>query len=159
MQTLVADCAGLPALARIVETTSARVQTHAVVEVPDADHRVDLPGAAKVTWVSAGNGHGPSLLEEVVRSLPLPDDAGYVWVAGESTALRGVRRHLRRELGLAPSAYKAVGYWIEKAETWRERYAALDVQTRASLEQLWTSERPEEDIELEYDDRLSELGL
>ena len=32
---------------------------------------------------------------------------------------------LRRELGLAPSAYKAVGYWIEKAETWRERYAAL----------------------------------
>ena len=158
-QILVSDCAGLPALARILETTPASVRTRVVVEVPDEEHRLELPGTAEVTWVHGGNGHGPSRLEDVIGALPRPGSDGYVWVAGESRALRGVRKYLRRELDLPATAYKTVGYWIEDGEGWKARYAALDDTTRQSLELLWHSGRPEDEIEEEYDDRLTSLGL
>jgi NADPH-dependent ferric siderophore reductase len=158
-QVLVADCSSLPALARLVEQARVRgVRTRAVVEVPGPGHEIDLPGC-EVTWVHGGNGHGPSRLPEVVRSLTRPSGAGHVWVAGESKALRAVRRHLRHDLGLPASAYRSVGYWIEDAELWRSRYDALDDGTRGALEALWLSDRDEEDIEDEYDERLTALGL
>ncbi len=161
-QVLVADCAGLPALCRILENTPDEVSNRVVVEVPDEHHHTGLPAhpRVEVTWVHGGNGHRPSHLDEVVRALARPDDpGGYVWVAGESKALRGVRRYLRRELGLPASAYKAVGYWIEHAEEWQTRYDALDDSTRSTLEALWQQDRAEEEIEEEYDERLAALGL
>jgi len=157
-QLLVADTAALPALARIVEQTPDGVRTRAVVEVAGPEHRLDLPGA-EVTWVYGGNGHGPSRLEDAIRSLPLPGEGGYVWVAGETKALRGVRKYLRREVGLPATAYKAIGYWIADAEQWYERYEGLDDETRASLEALWDEDRPEDELEDEYDERLTALGL
>lgn len=161
-QILVADCAGLPALSRILENTPDRVRNRVVVEVPDEQHHIELPAhpRVEVTWVHGGNGHRPSRLDEVVRSLARPDGSGgYVWVVGESKALRGVRRYLRHELGLPASAYKAVGYWIERAEEWQTRYDALDDHTRSRLEALWQQDRAEEEIEDEYDQRLTALGL
>ena len=161
-QILVADYAALPALARILEQTAPRVANRVVVEVPDAAHRIELPAHPRtdVTWVYGGNGHAPSRVDEVARSLPHPDSpGGYVWVAGETTTLRGVRRHLRHELGLPVTAYKAVGYWTERAEEWNARYEALDADTRAGIAALWDSGRAEEDIEDEYDARLTALGL
>jgi hypothetical protein len=116
-----------------------------------------------VTWVHGGNGHGPSRLEEIVRSLPHPgaDDAGrgYLWVAGETRVLRGVRKYLRKELGLPVTAYKAVGYWTDHAEDWNERYRSLDDATRDALTALWEADRELADIELEYDEKLTRLGL
>lgn len=162
-QILVTDCAGLPAAARLLETTAGAVRTRLVAEVPDPGHHLalDLPAGTEVTWVYGGNGHGPSRLEDVVRSLPRPEPGvGYLWVAGETRALRGVRRYLRRELGLPASAYKTVGYWTDGAERWRERYEALDPAVRSSLEALWTTTDAEpEDIEIQYDERLARLGL
>lgn len=158
-QVLVADCAGLPALARILETTPSTVRSRVVVEVPDDRHRVALPVGADVTWVTGGNGHGPSRLEEVVRSLPRPGPEGYVWVAGESRVLRGVRRYLRREVGLPASSYKTVGYWIEDGEAWAARYDGLDEETKRSLEAMWRWDLPEDEIEEAYGERLSALGL
>jgi NADPH-dependent ferric siderophore reductase len=161
-QVLVADCAGLPAAARLVASAPPQVRTRLVVEVPDEAHQVDLdgPDGTEVTWVHGGNGHGPSHLEDVVRSLRLPTDGvGYVWVAGETRVLRGVRRYLRRELGLPAGTYKAVGYWTDHAEEWRDRYAALDEDTRAALDAIWSSGEAEDEMELRYDQRLTELGL
>lgn len=79
---------------------------------------MELPAhpRAEVTWVYGGNGAVASRLEEIVRSLPRPDSVGYVWVAGETRVLRGVRRYLRHELKLPATAYKVVGYWTEHAE-------------------------------------------
>jgi NADPH-dependent ferric siderophore reductase len=161
-QVLVADCAGLPALARILEQTPDDVRTRAVIEVPGQEHRIDLPDHphAEVTWVYGGNGASPSQLAEVLRTMPASASSeGYLWVAGESRALRGARRHLRQGLGLPASRYKAVGYWIERGEEWSARYAALDEHTRWSLEALWEADRPEEEIESDYDERLTALGL
>lgn len=158
---LVADYAGLPAAARIAETTPDHVRVRLVVEIADDSHRIPIAARPnlEVTWLIGGNGHGPSRLEEVVRTLPRPAGVGYIWVAGESRVLRGVRRYLRKELGLPATAYKTVGYWIERAEQWRERYAALDEATKRELEALWSSGRDEQEIEDEYDERLARLGL
>ena len=133
-QVLVADCAALPALARVLEQTPPAVRNRVVVEVPGDEHRIDLPAHPR------HRGHlgprrqrrtGPAGWRRSSASLPHPDaPGGYVWVAGESRALRGVRRYLRRELGLPASRYKAVGYWIERAEEWNQRYDALDEVTR-----------------------------
>jgi NADPH-dependent ferric siderophore reductase len=161
-QVLVADCAALPAAARLLETAPAGVRTRAVLEVPDDAHRIelDVPPGAEVTWVHGGNGHEPSRLEDIVRSLPRPDGGtGYVWVAGETRVLRGVRKYLRRELGLPVTAYKAVGYWTDHAEDWMDRYRALDDDTRTTLEAMWADDGELADIELRYDEKLAELGL
>jgi NADPH-dependent ferric siderophore reductase len=160
-QFLVADCAGLPAAARLLESAPPGVRTRAVLEVPGPAHRLELTAGpeAEITWIYGGNGHGPSRLEQVVRSLPRPAGVGYVWVAGETRELRGVRKYLRRELGLPSSAYKAVGYWTGGAERWRDRYAALDAEVKQSLEALWAGDADQGEIEIEYDDRLARLGL
>jgi len=159
-QILLADDAGLPALARLLELTPAGVRSRVIVEVPDESHRIPLAGGADVTWLSGGNGATASHLEEALRSLPRPSGGvGYTWVAGESRTLRGIRRHLRHELGLAATQYKVVGYWTDHAEEWRARYEALDDATRRSLDALWASDRDEAEIEEEYDRRLVELGL
>jgi NADPH-dependent ferric siderophore reductase len=159
-QVLVADSAGLPALSRILEQTPPDVRNRVVVEVPDASHRIDLPDHpnTEVTWIDSAG--GPSRLDEAVRALPAPTEpGGYLWIAGESRVLRGVRKYLRRELGLPATRYKAVGYWIENGEDWSAQYAALDDSTRGALEALWATDRPEEEIEAEYDERLTALGL
>jgi NADPH-dependent ferric siderophore reductase len=160
-QILVADCAALPAAARLLELTPEPVRTRVVVEVPGPDHYLSLtaPVGTEITWVHGGNGHGPSRLEEIVRALPRPEGAGYIWVAGETKVLRGVRRYLRRELGLPSTAYKTVGYWTDGAERWRDRYAALDDAVKSDLDALWETGGDPAEIEIEYDERLARLGL
>ncbi|SDC96816.1 siderophore-interacting protein [Glycomyces harbinensis] len=160
-QVLLADNAGLPAALRLVELTPAHVRTRLVLEVAEESHKTDLPAhpLLETTWIVGGNGHGPSCLDEAARGLQLPDGIGYVWIAGETKTLRGARKHLRRDLGLPASAYKALGYWTADAERWRERFAALDEATRAELDAMWDSGDDPEDIADAYEDRLDSLGL
>ncbi|SHN48234.1 siderophore-interacting protein [Cryptosporangium aurantiacum] len=160
-QFLIADFAALPAAARLIENVPAGVRTRVVLEVPDAEHQIELAAGpdVEVTWIHGGNGHAPSRLEQCVRSLPRPDGVGYIWVAGETREMRGVRKYLRKELGLPSTAFKTVGYWTDGAERWREGYAALDAETKESLEALWSVDADLTDIEIQYDERLARLGL
>lgn len=160
-QVLVADYAGAPAALRIVESTPD-VPTRLILEIGSDADRLDVPDhpRCEVTWVTGGNGHGPSRLADIVRALPERAGVGYVWVAGETKELRAVRKLLRHERGLPSSAYKVIGYWTANAEEWRDRFEALDEDTRNALLALWEDEdRDEEEIEDEYEARLAELGL
>ncbi len=162
-QFLIADQAGLPAAGRLLAGTPSHLRTKVVIEVPDAEHRQPLPSGPhiEVTWIHGGNGHGPSRLDEVVRSAPAPGaDSGYIWVAGEAACLRAIRKYLRHELALPSHRYKVVGYWTFKAEEWNARYEALSPQVRDELLAMWSDDsRDEEEIEDEYIDRLERLGL
>lgn len=161
-QLLIADATGLPAAARLAETAPSGVRTRVVIEVAAPHDELDITTAEDVElhWVHGGNGHGPTRIEEILRASELPDGTGYVWVAGETKATRGVRKYLRHELRLAPSAYKVIGYWTENAEAWRERYEALDEDTRSRLMAMWDDDsRPTEDIEDDYEAALEKLGL
>jgi NADPH-dependent ferric siderophore reductase len=105
---LVGDLTGLPAMARIAESTSLPVRVWA--EVTD-DLSSYLPAGTDVTWVS-----GP--LSEVVKSVEWPPGEGYFWMAGESAQMRTIRKHLMRERKLPAAAYDVMGYW--RASTGRQ---------------------------------------
>lgn len=161
-QLLIADATGLPAAARLAENAPAGVRTRVVLEVSSPEDELDFSVAEGVElhWVHGGNGHAPTRIEEILRASELPSGPGYVWVAGETKATRGVRKHLRHELKLPASAYKVIGYWTENAEAWRERYDSLDEGTHARLMAMWDDDtRPAEDIEEAYEAELEKLGL
>ncbi|MFF0579003.1 siderophore-interacting protein [Streptosporangium saharense] len=157
-----ADATGLPALGRLVEQLPAHARAHAIVEVAHESHaqRIDAAADVTFTWLyGSGNGVAPSLLPEAVRGLPLPKGPGYVWAAGESTMLRGIRRHLRHGLGLPGHRYKIIGYWTHRAEEWQARYDALDEEVRARLDSVWESGGDEEEIRDEVERTLERAGL
>lgn len=54
-----------------------------------------------------------SPLEAALRELPLPDDLGelFVVIAGETNALRPIRRYFRHEVGLRRKQLVVDGYW------------------------------------------------
>ncbi|MCK2021687.1 siderophore-interacting protein [Microbacterium sp. kSW2-24] len=161
-QLLIADATGLPAAARLAENAPSGVRTRVVVEVATAEDELSLttPDGVELHWVHGGNGHGPTRIEEILRAAELPTGRGYVWVAGETKATRGVRKHLRHDLKLPATDYKVLGYWTENAEAWRERYESLDEGTHARLMAMWNDDgRSEEEIEDAYDAELEKLGL
>lgn len=164
-QVLACDLTGLPAAARILADRPAGVRTRVVVEIVDDGDRIDLGDGRdlEVTWVVGGNGHGPSRLGQIVRSIVddrLPLETGYVWVAGETVALRDVRKYLRRELRLSATHFKVVGYWTPIGD-WDERYAALPDSVQRELDAIWEDTENEEleDVQLRFESRLEQLGL
>ena len=112
-RVLVADETALPALAGILEQLPAAVHATVFVEVPDLrDIRpLPTPGAADITWIAPSPGDGPKSLLEALKIADLPYDADYAWVAGESSMIKSVRRHLVNAVGLPKSAISFQGYW------------------------------------------------
>jgi len=110
---LVGDLTALPAMARIAG--EAQLPTRIWAEVPDVDELADyLPGSAEVTWLA---GHGDRLAA-TVEALEWPQGEGYFWMAGESSQMRAIRKHLMRERQLPSHAYDVMGYW--RASTGRQ---------------------------------------
>jgi NADPH-dependent ferric siderophore reductase len=109
---LVGDLTAMPAMARILESTAVPTQVWA--EVPDdlpgylPDHRPG--GAARISWL-AQPGDGRSALASVVPDLTWPEGEGYFWMAGESSQMRAIRKHLMRDRRLPSTAYDVMGYW------------------------------------------------
>ncbi|WP_285034880.1 siderophore-interacting protein [Plantibacter sp. ME-Dv--P-095] len=164
-QVLVADLSGLPAVRRIVAQTPRGLRTRVVIEVPSEQDRIAFETSLDVlvTWVVGGNGHGPSALGRLVRSVVderLALDQGYVWVAGETVALRDARKYLRRELGLPATRFKVVGYWTPIA-AWDEKFAALPTDVQAELDAIWTAtdDAEPEDVQIRFEEQLDRLGL
>ncbi|MEU7003183.1 siderophore-interacting protein [Nonomuraea sp. NPDC046570] len=161
-QVLVSDATGLPALGRLVEALPAGTRAKAIVEVAEESHVQEIASAADVEFVwlyGSGNGIAPSRLPEAVRRLALPGGPGYIWVAGESLMLRGIRAYLRHELGLPGERYKVTGYWTHRAEEWQARFDALDDTLKARLESAWDGERDEQEVLDEVERMLEHVGL
>lgn len=116
---LIGDDTALPAIARRFEELPAAARAIAVIEVADADARIDFTGAAtlQIHWCYRGaTAANADTLLQAVRKLPLPDGEGYIWAAGESTAIRAVRQHLLSERGIDKSRLHASGYWKRGAQ-------------------------------------------
>lgn len=164
-QVLVADLTGVPAITRLLADTPTTVRTRVVIEVAsEADQCVlEVGPNTELTWVIGGNGHGPSMLGQIVRSVVderLNTETGYIWVAGETVALRDARKYLRRELGLPASRFKIVGYWTPIAD-WESKFAALGEDVQAELNSIWedAAEAEPEDVQVRFESRLDQLGL
>jgi len=135
---LVGDLTALPAMARIAE--SVGLPTRLWVEAPDPVAGY-LPAEADVQW-STPPGDGASSLAGVVEGIEWPEGEGYFWMAGESSQMRAIRKHLMREVKLPSSAYDVMGYWrggavrqpraVDPGPIWRAGKAA-----GKSDEQIW----------------------
>ncbi|PKO27264.1 MAG: NADPH-dependent ferric siderophore reductase [Betaproteobacteria bacterium HGW-Betaproteobacteria-9] len=105
---LVGDSSALPAIARRLEELPASATAWAIVQMPDAaDHRVlGHAGQRQPLWV----GDDAQCLD-AVRALTLPAGEGFVWCAGEATAMQVLRRVLLEEKGVDRHALRASAYW------------------------------------------------
>lgn len=114
-QLLVGDETALPAIAGVLRTLPAGVPTRVYVELPSAQDAQPLRISrdVHVTWMARPTGAVPgSLVTEAVSTATLPDvDATYAWLAGESSMVRRLRRHLVDSRGVAKSAITFSGYW------------------------------------------------
>ncbi|MEV3920435.1 siderophore-interacting protein [Actinomadura coerulea] len=100
------DLTALPAIAGNLAWLPAGTSAQVWIDVPDPGDRQDLPTAsgARVSWVTPGG------LLDAVRAASIPDGA-YAWIAGESAAVKALRRHLVNERGLDRRAVTFTGYW------------------------------------------------
>jgi NADPH-dependent ferric siderophore reductase len=124
-QLLVADLAGLPALARIIETMSAQARATAIVEVVDPSDLDYLPrrdNVELITLVGSGNGYGESRLDRAVERFEHPDGRGYCWFAAEAKASRAVRKHMRKQFGWKTDQCDIIGYWRFDGEAWAKKF-------------------------------------
>ncbi len=96
---LLCDLTGLPAAMRIVEEEPTKS--------PIAVHVVSL------TWhENRGRPALPTGLAEIAAAMTLPSRKGYIWIAGEATAVAASRRHFRENAGIERHRITAIGYWI-----------------------------------------------
>lgn len=104
---LVGDLTALPAVARIIETFPGLPVT-AWVETPDAP--VEGYVDADITWSTPPPG-AETATATIVESIDWPAGEGYFWMAGESSQMRAIRKHLMRAVRLPGAAYDVMGYW------------------------------------------------
>ena len=116
---ILGDETALPAIARWLEELPADARAQVFIEVADRDEEQPLtvPPGVQLTWLHRGGpAPGPrDLLLEAVTEAPWWPGTPFVWAAGEATALRPIRRHIREVRGVAPEFTDITGYWRRPA--------------------------------------------
>jgi NADPH-dependent ferric siderophore reductase len=110
------DETALPAITAIVESLPAGSRAIVFAEVASLTEVVPMSSAADVslTWLSrAGKpAVGGGLLREAIGRTAFPDGAPYAWLAGESSAVTDLRRHLVKERDIDKERVYFSGYWL-----------------------------------------------
>ncbi|GAA3233358.1 siderophore-interacting protein [Streptomyces sp. XM83C] len=112
------DATALPAASAILESLPAGLPARVWLEVPGAGDIQDLRTAAdaEITWLVRDGRHdgaevSPMALD-ALRAAGLPPAARpYAWIAGESSCVKALRRHLVGERGFDRRRVTFVGYW------------------------------------------------
>ncbi|MEI7035088.1 siderophore-interacting protein [Streptomyces pratensis] len=106
-----ADETALPAAAAALEWLPAGTPARVWLEVPRGEDQQALDTAAKarISWLARDEGAASGL--QAVRAAQLPEGTPYVWIAGEASGVRALRRHLVQERGFDRRRVTFVGYW------------------------------------------------
>ncbi|MFD5567250.1 siderophore-interacting protein [Streptomyces cadmiisoli] len=110
------DATAVPAVAAILESLPAGLPVRAWLEVHDPGDIQDLVTAAdaEVTWLvrDESGGEGSPMALAALEATPLPAaEHPYVWIAGESSCVKRLRRHFVAERGVDRRRVTFVGYW------------------------------------------------
>lgn len=112
---LIGDETAIPAIGRRLAELPKGKRVLAVIEteLPRAQLKFETHADLDIQWVrcSVDQADGTSALERVVSRLQLPDGEGFVWAAGEYSAIQGIRRYLVDERGIDKSHIRAASYW------------------------------------------------
>ncbi|WIN00182.1 siderophore-interacting protein [Actinoplanes oblitus] len=118
---LAGDAVALPAIAVTLEAMTAGMRARVIVEVVDEYDEQPLPTAADadIRWIHTARGDS---LATAVRSLAFEPGVVQAFVHGEGAVIRGLRRHLLDERGVARDLLSISGYWRRGLtdEQWRE---------------------------------------
>jgi len=113
---LAGDETALPAITAIVSTLPAgrRALVFAEVETPLEMRPFSSAADLRVTWLSRAGAPavGGGLLREAIAATVFPDGTPYAWLAGESSAITDLRRHLVNERGIVKENVYFSGYWL-----------------------------------------------
>ncbi|MCQ4213429.1 siderophore-interacting protein [Streptomyces longispororuber] len=106
---LAADASALPAVAAVLAHLSPNVPVRAWIEVPDAADQQELPIGTdtEIVWLTA-SGTTPDAIRAATA---LPEGTPYAWVAGESSTVKTIRRHLVRDRAVDRKRVNFSGYW------------------------------------------------
>jgi NADPH-dependent ferric siderophore reductase len=161
-QLLVADLAGFPALARVLQALPSKPDATAVVEVRDEselDYLPQHPDVEVICSVGTGNGVGHSVVSHLATDRLAAGGWDYCWFAGEATAARAVKNFLRRELHWPFDRFDVMGYWRADADDWGRRYAAIGPSLFAAYQRALAAGKDERLAAEEFDLALERAGL
>ncbi|MCU5784502.1 siderophore-interacting protein [Alcanivorax balearicus MACL04] len=108
------DMSALPAISANIERLPAGAQGYAVLDIlsPADQQPLPFPSGLEVHWRVNPYPEQPALgLVDKVMSLPWLTGSPAVWVAGESGAVRAIRRYLVQERRVERHHLYASGYW------------------------------------------------
>ncbi|CAB5719884.1 Siderophore-interacting protein [Delftia tsuruhatensis] len=110
----------LPAHSVASLPASARVKAY--VEIADDAECQPLETAAawRTEWITAAPGEPGRRLCQRLLYRPLPPGSGYLWMAGESSAMRELKLHFL-ERGIERSQLATKGYWKRGESDHRDR--------------------------------------
>lgn len=119
----VGDETAIPAIGRRLEELPSDKRALFVIKTRDEASRLEFQATCQLEqhWlidesaVTAGAGEAMDVLERAVRALALPQGEGYVWAAGEYSAIQAVREHLISERGVDKARIRAASYWRRQA--------------------------------------------
>lgn len=119
----VGDETAMPAIGRRLEELPADKQALVVIKTMDEASRIEFQAQCwlDIEWLideaadTSGASEGADVLERAVRALTLPKGEGYIWAAGEYSAIQSVREHLVNERGIDKSRIRAASYWRRQA--------------------------------------------
>lgn len=103
---LIADASALPSVGRWLSEAPADQPVTALVFGAESLADYPLPVDADVEYIL-----GDFDPEPHARARNLTEGTGFIWAAGEATSLIGLRKYLRRELGLTKDQVNIDGYW------------------------------------------------
>ncbi|MFD7402610.1 siderophore-interacting protein [Streptomyces sp. NPDC059866] len=110
------DETAVPAAAAILESLPAGTRARVWLEVHHAEDIQDLgtEADAEVTWLvqDESRSEGSPMALAALRDAQLPPaEHPYVWIAGESSCVKQLRRHFVGERGIDRRRVTFVGYW------------------------------------------------
>jgi len=124
LHMLIGDETAIPAIARRLEELPAHARALVVVEVdPDTSWPAfETAAQCAVIWVhrSAASAPGADLIDRL-RTVQIPAERCFVWVALESQSARAIRRYMCDERGVPKAWIKASAYWQRGAVGKHER--------------------------------------
>lgn len=112
---MASDETGLPALAALLEAAPAGLPVIACLEVADAAEEQEFATAAELTVHWRHRDGAPAgttgVLGDALRSLDWPSGDVQLWVAGETSEVRAIRRFAASDRGVPRGSIHAYGYW------------------------------------------------
>lgn len=111
------DETALPAIGRLLDELPEDLPATVIVEVGDPTRQIPLAAGPHVDlqWVHRSGAAEENPLEHAIRAVAWRTGEVYAWVAGEATALKPIRAHLKHERQVPPDCLEVTGYWKRAA--------------------------------------------